>query len=451
MVSTRMEKPFIKQAQRCAPYNDGHWCFAYDPSHIPKLDEHKAHDALIGFSAGIDAEKRLKQLGETGLAMAWQLEHDGGAVVDVVVGKKLTSGQKAKAQWLKPQGSYLSVPSGHLRIETLNSLSFGPDEKTDEGCEIEIAPGDYDVTLHRINWDLMDGDMDEMTEIPTEVLVLEPVKPRGPKVKNASLLMVDALGDDGLWLKGGKVEGSVFNGTTRKIDWKPNLIYTNLRGAHAEELSLAFGDTLTITAGDNSLSLPCTGYMTRRGMDWYFGNDWYEEHFMEETPLCSFEPWQASTPWILALENTDLQAEIPFTAQVGEPWFFLEPRDHDFEIQHGSITGRIVRVSEKVIILNFGWEEMHKAKIKFSDTLEMRCGRESRTVYLKANPREILEKAQEEYGAASGPTPLLGESMTHWNDPGRSLLYLVALVGDRHAFNEPAGSEIVLGVIDPIR
>jgi len=450
-MTTVDSKSFIQQARRCAPYNDGHWCFAYDRAHIPRLSELKAYEALIGFSASIEAEKLLMQLGDEGLALAWQLDHDGGVVVDVVVGKKITSGQKGKAQWLKPQGSYLSIPSGRLRIETLNSLSFGPDEKTGEGCEIEISPGDYDVTLNRVNWSLMDDSMDDQPEIPTEVIVLEPVKPKGPREKNASLLLDDALGEDGRWLKGGKVEGTVFTGTTRKIAWKPDIVYTNMRGAHAEEIGLAFGDTIRIEAGDSSLTLPFTGYMTRRGMNWYFGPDWYEGYFTNDTPLCTMEPWQASTPWLLAIENTDLPGEVSITARTAEPWYALDSLDRDFDIQPGSVTGRVVRVSSKVIILNFGWEEMHKAKIKYTDILEINCGGKARTVYLKASPGELLEKVRDGYDPRAGAAPLVAESMTHWNNAGRTLLYLEALVGDNHHFNEPAGSALILSVIGSVK
>ncbi|NWH05752.1 hypothetical protein [Desulfobacter latus] len=198
----RQQKKLLNpHAMRCEPYNDGHWCFVYDAENLDSIRELGGYEAMIGEVVGVDAECWLERLTDRGLAVAWELGGDDAVVVDVLVEKVLNSGQKQKVQWLEPQYAYLNVPSGRLRIETLNSLAFSPDAPTDPGCEIKIPPGQYDMILHRVNWPLMDEDMEERPEVPTEFLVLRTIKKKGPIRKTARLTYSEALGDDGAWLK----------------------------------------------------------------------------------------------------------------------------------------------------------------------------------------------------------------------------------------------------------
>jgi len=47
----------------------------------------------------------------------------------------------------KTQRGRLDLPTGRLRIETYTGSSLGPEAAQDEGAEIKVPPGSYDVTL----------------------------------------------------------------------------------------------------------------------------------------------------------------------------------------------------------------------------------------------------------------------------------------------------------------
>lgn len=393
---TREKEPRLSpHAIRCQPYTDGPWCFAYDPAHVGRLNELKAYEALLGVASGVDADRRLEELSHAGLVVAWELPADF-VVVDVLVGRKLTSGQKAKAQWLNPQTSSLSVPSGRLRVETLNSLSFGPDEPTDEGCELEVGPGEYDVVLHRVNWALMDDDREDRPELPTDVLVLQPVRKK-PRRRAARLSLAEAQGEDGAWLVAGALTASVFHGTTRAHAYDASIVHVNLRGSHAERMGLRFGHSIRLRAGGRELTVPFTGYLARRGMATYFGAEWYAEHLPDDAPTAGFTPYRASTPWLLDVERTALPTGVPVSVEVDTPWY-ATPDSHlgDHEVHAKGVAGRIVLVSPTCVILNVGWEQLHEAGVEDDDVLELTCGDETRRVYLKASSSQRLDERRRE-------------------------------------------------------
>jgi hypothetical protein len=448
----RKEARLSPHAIRCQPYTDGPWCFAYDPAHVERLNELRAYEALLGFASGVDADHRLEELSDAGLVVAWELPADF-VVVDVLVGKKLTSGQKAKAEWLDPQASSLSVPSGRLRVETLNSLSFGPDEPTDEGCELKVAPGDYDVLLHRVNWALMDEVRDDRSALPTDVLVLQPAKKK-PRRRAARLSLAEALGEDGAWLVEGTLTDSAFHGTTHAHAYDASIVHVNLRGAHAERMGLRFGHSIRLRAGGVALTVPFTGYLARRGMAAYFGAEWLDKHLREDAPSAGFAPYRGSAPWLLDVERTALPTGVPVTVEVVTPWYEM-PDSHlgDHQVEKGDVSGRIVLVSPTCVILNVGWEQLHEARVEYDDVLELTCGDETRRVYLKASSGQRLDERRREIltgrrpeGKELEPIPLLAESLTHWDDPEIQLLWLAPFVGDQHLFAALPGSRMRLTV-----
>jgi hypothetical protein len=168
------------RARRCEPYSDGPWFFAYDARHVERLRALGAYQALLGQASGAAGERRLEETAREGLALACETAQDR-ICVDVLAGKKLGAARKAKAAWLSPQRGWLSVPSGRLRIESLNNVSFGPDEPESEGCEVEVPAGDYDVVVHRVDWELIEVESHgERPELPTVFMELLPVGRKVP-------------------------------------------------------------------------------------------------------------------------------------------------------------------------------------------------------------------------------------------------------------------------------
>ncbi len=395
-------------AIRCEPYNDGHWCFAYDATHEDRLRELNAHDVLIGLAGGTEAEDTLAEIGAEGLAIGWELVGDHEVIVDVLVGRKLTAAQKKKGEWLKAQGSCLSLPTGRLRIETLNSLAFSPDEPTSPGSEIEVEPGEYDVSVLRAS--LESDEEASSVRLPTEVLTLTPVKAKGPKKRAASLTLADALGEDGLWLRAGAVVGDAFEGTTKAHAYDRSVVHVNFRQLHAEQLGVRFGDTLRIEAGDASLDAPYIGCLAERGLDQFFGEAWYRRFVAEASHLCGLSPFGGSGPWILAVErprrqgDAELPADSGATVRRGEPWHPpLVASEEDVGVQKGRITGRAIFVSSQTVILNLGGAARRAAKIDHGDLLSLEWAGGRRVTVQDASTREAKDEIRESFLAEGRP------------------------------------------------
>ena len=401
----RQQKKLLNpHAMRCEPYNDGYWCFVYDAQHLDSIRELGGYEAMIGEAVGMDAECRLERLTDRGLAVAWELGGDDAVVVDVLVDKVLSSRQKQKVQWLEPQYSYLNAPSGRLRIETLNSLAFSPDQPTDPGCEIKIPPGQYDMILHRVNWPLMDENMEERPEVPTEFLVLRTIKKKSPIRKTARLTYSEALGDDGAWLMEGKLEGSLFSGRTRACVTDTSSVYINLRGSHAEQMDLRFGKTVELTTGQTTVSAPFIACMSLRGIAQNFGPDWRTAHILLGAPYAGLAPLGGSPPWLLRVEESGLRADAEVTVRIGKPW--CEPPEINMDTcrtSRGALTCTVAWVLPRCILLNATWDHILKAKIQFGDVLELRMGTVSRTTYLHCNPKAFLAEAREQILSSARP------------------------------------------------
>ncbi|MCU7959157.1 MAG: hypothetical protein KZQ58_03985, partial [gamma proteobacterium symbiont of Bathyaustriella thionipta] len=337
---------------------------------------------LLDFDAGVEAEQRLERLAKDGLIVAWQLADDENALVDILVGKKLTSAQKAKAEWWKPQAAYLNVPSGSLRLETLNSLSISPDDTDDVGYEFKVPAGEYDLILDRVARELMDGTAEQHAEIPTDILSLHPVRKKGPRKKRARLLIAEALGELGPWLKGGQLQGLEFHGTGKRVAGDDSFVFVNMRASHAQQIGLQFGKMLEITAADTTLVLPFIGYLSELGLAEFFGSDWYEKYLAEFPHLCGFSLFSGSPPWLLQVAASQLPPGVDVTAKPGQPWCDIpDSYPGDYEVGKGHIAGRIVWVSANSIILNFGWEQWRRAKFQNDDVLELVWEENRRVVY----------------------------------------------------------------------
>ena len=178
-------------AQRVEVFNSGLEVWLYDASFRSELKasrafEEDADDALF--------EKAMAGFVKDGRIMAYQLMQDDSLDIAVKVGKPPGADALAGARWLEPQHAFLRLPSGRLVIESNDALTIRKSRPTDKGAELEVPPGDYLVTLYRIDWDALEADEIEWKG-PWELVVLtggvkaKPVKsqpailpwaPRGP-------------------------------------------------------------------------------------------------------------------------------------------------------------------------------------------------------------------------------------------------------------------------------
>jgi hypothetical protein len=110
-----------------------------------------------------------------GLLVGYSLWQDDELSIDVVVGEPLTGKELSKARWLEPQQAFLRLPSGALVIEANDSCRVSPEaaDITDKGAVVKVPPGDYRLTLHRLDHESLDRDGIEWKGAQ-EVIVLTP-------------------------------------------------------------------------------------------------------------------------------------------------------------------------------------------------------------------------------------------------------------------------------------
>src|SRR5262249_8691262 len=137
-------------------YNDGLLVFLYDEVNGAAIRE-SGVDILTGFGDDTPRDRRLKDLAAKGMLVAYELQQDDNVRAEVIVGRPLSREEMACCCWHLRQRTLLSLPSGRLCIESYNSLRIGPEEPGDEGAVVKVPPGDYLLTLHRIDWEAMEN------------------------------------------------------------------------------------------------------------------------------------------------------------------------------------------------------------------------------------------------------------------------------------------------------
>jgi hypothetical protein len=85
------------------------------------------------------------------MVVGYSLHQDDELEVAVYVGDPLTEEELSVSRWLEPQTAFLRLPSGKLCVEPNDSLRVGGETPTDKGGLVDFPPGDYRVTLYRID------------------------------------------------------------------------------------------------------------------------------------------------------------------------------------------------------------------------------------------------------------------------------------------------------------
>jgi len=108
-----------------------------------------------------------------GLVLGYSLAQDDDLEIALHVGDPLTREELSVARWLEPQRSFLRLPSGTLCVESNDASRLGPEEPTETGGQLSVPPGDYAVTLYRIDYEALFRERLTWTG-PQEVIVLTP-------------------------------------------------------------------------------------------------------------------------------------------------------------------------------------------------------------------------------------------------------------------------------------
>jgi hypothetical protein len=162
-------------AQQIYVYNDGPTIFFYDKKNLEIIKA--ANPSLLeGFydDPEKDLDKPLLELGEQGRLVVLELFQDDEFQAELSLGQPLEITVEGKELWSQPQGAFLSLPSGQLCVESMNSSWLNEDlfdngKPVDEGAYLTVAPGDYILSVQVLN---RNYEQDDNNLIPEYYLTL---------------------------------------------------------------------------------------------------------------------------------------------------------------------------------------------------------------------------------------------------------------------------------------
>ena len=108
-----------------------------------------------------------------GVLVGYSLAQDDDLDIEISVGPPLTARKLSAARWLEPQTAFLRLPSGLLCVESNDASRLGPEKPGEKGATLELPPGDYKLTLYRIDYEAMRRE-GLAWEGPQERIVLTP-------------------------------------------------------------------------------------------------------------------------------------------------------------------------------------------------------------------------------------------------------------------------------------
>ena len=226
-------------------FNSGLEVWLYDEQNLAALRKSRAIAALHA-----DDPAKLASHFRTGALVAYSLYQDDGLHIGVAVGPPLTDEELSGARWLKPQTAFLRLPSGKLCLDSNDTLRFGEEEVGDEGATVLVPPGDYRLTLYRIDYEALERE-ERKWKGPQEFIVLTP----GSSAAEAAddFLPFEPLRDTS-WAGAYRVEGSCCEGLIWFADYWETFVL-NLDRAAVEKLGLVPGKYFRVTAPDTGLSI----------------------------------------------------------------------------------------------------------------------------------------------------------------------------------------------------
>ncbi len=234
---------FREDATRVEIDEDECMVFLYDEENGPAITA--SQPTVLGFGGEDTSEeeedRKLEMLARGRLLVCYGLYQDSGTQLEVALGPPLADPELAGASWLTPQVSALSLPSGRLCVDAGRSL--GPEQEEARGAVMEVPPGEYVLTLHRLDQDALIRDEPDPWPEVMEVVTLTPTDPAAPVEARAVLyyqpLQVGNRAGDYT------IDGDVFCGQAMFLDWDETLM-VNMDRAAAEQLGVGHGARLRV-------------------------------------------------------------------------------------------------------------------------------------------------------------------------------------------------------------
>jgi len=229
--------------------NEGLCVYLYDAANRHALCRDDAWSlANDGLSEKPPKDPRLEALAASHQLVVYELQQDDPVCVEVLVGPPPTAKELKLAKglkWMKPQTSRLSLPSGELWIDSPNSCRINPKEPPQaDGGEVRVPPGDYQVTLHRVDWDESNDSLSGEYDGPDEVITLTPATGKA-KASLPWALLFPIERPDLSWVGQYTIAGNIFKGLINFWDyWE--FLWVNLDRAAFDKMGLQAGSVLEL-------------------------------------------------------------------------------------------------------------------------------------------------------------------------------------------------------------
>jgi len=157
-----------RSGERLRVPNSGLEVWLYDESHRDRIRVGTPSD---GLPTGMPA--RFEERTREGLIVGYSLAQDDELDIEIHVGRPLSAKEQGKGRWLAPQTAWLRLPSGRLCVESNDSSRVGSGHATEAGGAVEVPPGYYRLTLHRVDHEALRRE-GLAWRGPQEVIVLTP-------------------------------------------------------------------------------------------------------------------------------------------------------------------------------------------------------------------------------------------------------------------------------------
>ncbi|MFO1020424.1 MAG: hypothetical protein U0903_06980 [Planctomycetales bacterium] len=192
---------------------------------------------------------------ENSSAIAYRLAQDEDIEVEIVVGPTLTDKELESAYWLPAQFARLSLPTGQLRIDSPNTLPLDPVIKHDPPAIAHVPPGDYRVTLYRLDAAACERLRRKHPGVD-EVIVLTPLNPAKPPPETPLILEIPDPVDHRKWIHQYSITPPTFECQVNFFsNWEQ--FRTNLDSAAVNQLSLESGSWFKLQAAKLTFQVLC--------------------------------------------------------------------------------------------------------------------------------------------------------------------------------------------------
>ncbi len=287
---------------RVSVQNSGLEVWLYDDANIETIRATNTPDLYFG---GMPAG--FEQLTREGLVVGYSLCQDDEVDVAVYVGEQFTDDELSVARWLEPQFALLRLPSGRLCIESNDASRIGSEEPGEKGAVVEVAPGDYALTLYRVDHEALDRERIEWSG-PQEIIVLTPGG--NPEQAAGDLLPFEPRRDT-TWVGRYSIHGRSADALAWFSDYWDTCI-VNIDSEAAGPLGLAPGAYIRTTVPAAGISLVSV-----------FGKSWDEARRLPPpvgieldeygyAAFCNFADWDSAEGLFLRRDTTKTRVEDEF-------------------------------------------------------------------------------------------------------------------------------------------